>query len=79
MVSIQALEIFCFKCLKFSRHSKPKKFVSTVDNDTENEDMLNDSIEKIIKEFVEVISELADKLLKTKFVIGGAIQRPTVK
>jgi hypothetical protein len=28
---------------------------------------------------VEVISELADKLLKTKFVIGGAIQRPTVK
>ena len=41
-----------------------------VGSDPENENVLNDSIERIIKEFVEVINDSADKLPDTKFVMA---------
>ena len=47
-----------------------------VGSDPENENVLNDSIERIIKEFVEVINDSADKLPDTKFVMACPIQRP---
>ena len=50
-----------------------------VGSDPENEDILNNSIEKILKDFVEVIRESADKLPETKFVLACPIQRPRDK
>ena len=50
-----------------------------VGNDPENEDILNESIEKVIKEFVEVIDESAKKFPDTKFVLTCPIQRPRDK
>ena len=54
-----------------------KNFIcDAVGSDPENENVLNDSIERIIKEFVEVINDSADKLPDTKFVMACSIQRP---
>ena len=50
-----------------------------VGRDPENEDALNNAIEKTVKEFVEVIKESADKLPETKFVLACPIQRPRDK